>query len=56
MEETVSFKAFDMLQMDIYVLDKYSKSNKGNGYIFALVDVFSSKAYATKFLKEPPNH
>ena len=42
----VAFKAFDMLQMDIYVLDKYSKSNKGYGYVFALVDVFSRKAYA----------
>ncbi len=32
--------------MEIYVLDKYSKSNKGYGYIFALVDVFTGKAYA----------
>jgi hypothetical protein len=46
MGKIVAFKAFDMLQMDIYVLDKYSKSNKGYGYVFALVDVFSRKAYA----------
>ena len=46
MGKIVAFKAFDMLQMDIYVLDKYSKSNKGYGYIFALVDVFTRKAYA----------
>jgi hypothetical protein len=42
----VSFKAFDLLGMDIFVLDKYSKQNKGYGYIFAVVDVFSRKAYA----------
>jgi hypothetical protein len=42
----VSFKAFDLLEMDIFVLDKYSKQNKGYGYIFAVVDVFSRKAYA----------
>ncbi len=36
--------------MDIYVLDKCNKSNKGYGYVFALIisliDVFSRKAYA----------
>jgi hypothetical protein len=42
----VSFKEFDLLEMDIFVLDKYSKQNKGYGYIFAVVDVFSRKAYA----------
>ncbi len=42
----VSFKAFDLLEMDIFVLDKHSKQNKGYGYIFAVVDVFSRKAYA----------
>jgi hypothetical protein len=42
----VSFKAFDLLEMDIFVLDKYNKQNKGYGYIFAVVDVFSRKAYA----------
>jgi hypothetical protein len=42
----VSFKSFDLLEMDIFVLDKYSKQNKGHGYIFAVVDVLSWKAYA----------
>ncbi len=35
-----------MLQIDICVLDKYSKSNKGYGYISASVEVFSCKSYA----------
>ena len=42
----VSFKAFDLLEMDIFILDKYNKQNNGYGYIFAVVDVFSRKAYA----------
>ena len=46
MGHIVSFKSFDLLEMDIFVLDKYSKQNKGYGYIFAVVDVFSRKAYA----------
>ncbi len=43
-----SCKAFDMIQMDIYALDKYSQRNKGLGYgcIFASVAVFSLKAFA----------
>jgi hypothetical protein len=36
----------DIFVLDIFVLDKYSKQNKGYGYIFAMVDVFSRKAYA----------
>ena len=48
----VSFKAFDLLEMDIFVLDKYSKQNKGYGYIFAVVDVFSRKAYAYPMKKK----
>ena len=46
MGHIVSFKSFDLLECDIFVLDKYSKSNKGYGYIFAVVDVFSRKCYA----------
>ena len=41
----ISFKTFDLLQVDIYVLLKYSKQNKGYGYILAVVDVFSRKAF-----------
>jgi hypothetical protein len=46
MGHIVAFKAFDLLECDIFVLDKYSKQNKGYSYIFAVVDVFSRKAYA----------
>ena len=46
MNHIVSFKAFDLLEMDIFVLNKYSKQNKGYGYTFAIVDVFSHKAWA----------
>jgi len=46
MGHIISFKAFDLLECDIFVLNKYSKQNKGYGYIFAVVDVFSRKAYA----------
>ena len=42
----ISFKALDLLQMDIFVMEKYSKQNKGYGYIFAIVDVFTRKAWA----------
>ena len=33
-------------QMDIFNLQKYSSDNKGYEYIFAIVDVFSRKAWA----------
>ena len=33
-------------QMDVYNLQKYSNDNKGYEYIFAIVDVFSRKAWA----------
>jgi hypothetical protein len=44
-----------------YICIRYSKSNKGYGYIFALVDVLSRKAYAypmknKKTSKEPLTH
>ncbi len=42
----MSFKAFDLLECDIFILDKYSKQNKEYWYIFTVVDVFSRKAYA----------
>ena len=32
--------------MDVYNLQKYSNDNKGYEYIFAIVDVFSHKAWA----------
>ena len=42
----ISFKAIDLLQIDIYLLLKYAKQNKGYGYILAIVYVFSRKAWA----------
>ena len=41
----ISFKALDLLQIDIYVLLKYAKQNKGYGYILAIVDVFTRKFF-----------
>ena len=41
----ISFKAFDLLGIDIYVLLKYAKQNKGYGYILAIVDVFTRKCF-----------
>ena len=41
----ISFKTFDLLQIDICVLLKYAKQNKGYGYILAIVDVFSHKCF-----------
>ena len=42
----VAFKPFELLRMDIFIMEKYSKSNKGYGYIFAIMDVFTRKAWA----------
>ena len=40
----VAFNPFNLLQLDLYVMLKYEKHNKGYGYIMAILDVFSSKA------------
>ena len=45
-EKIISFKAFDLFQIGIYVLLKYAKQKKGYGYILAIMDVFSRKAWA----------
>ena len=42
----ISLLPNELWQMDIYVLDRYSKKNKGYAYILAVVDVFTRKAYA----------
>ena len=37
----ISFYQFSLMQMDIFVLKKYEKNNKGYGYILCLLDIFS---------------
>jgi len=41
----VAFNPFNLLQLDLYVMLKYEKHNKGYGYIMAILDVFSRKAW-----------
>jgi len=45
MGHIVSYSPFNLLQLDIYVMIKYEKKNKGYAYIMAIVDVFSRKAW-----------
>ena len=40
MGHTVLFSPFNLLQLDIVVMLKYEKNNKGYGYIFCVIDVF----------------
>ena len=41
----VAFHFNEIWQMDIFVLQKYEKQNKGYGYIFAAIDIFTRKAF-----------
>ncbi len=41
----VSYNPFNRLQLDIFVLQKYEKSNNGYSYILCIMDVFSRKAW-----------
>ena len=41
----VAFAINEIWQMDIFVLQKYEKQNKGYSYIFAIVDIFTRKAF-----------
>jgi len=41
----VSMSPFNRVQMDIFVMIKFEKKNKGYAYILAIVDVFSRKAW-----------
>ena len=41
----VAFAIDEIWQMDIFVLQKYEKQNKGYGYILAVVDIFTRKAF-----------
>ena len=42
----VAFHPNEMFQIDIFDLSKYSSYNKNYKYIFAMIDIFSRKAYA----------
>ena len=42
----VAFSENQIWQLDIFILKKYYKDNKGYGYILCAVDVFTRKAYA----------
>ena len=44
----LAFCENEVWQMDIYVLAKYYKSNKQFQFMFAIVDVFTRKAYIRK--------
>lgn len=49
----VSFCENEVWQMDIYVLAKYKQSNKQYQFMFAIVDIFTRKAYVRKqYLKD----
>ena len=41
----VAFHFNEIWQMDIFVLQKYEKQNKGYSYILAVVDIFTRKAF-----------
>jgi len=41
----VAFEKNEIWQIDIFVLQKYEKQNKGYSYIFAVVDIFTRKAF-----------
>ena len=41
----VAFEKNEIWQIDIFILSKYSKDNKGYSYIFAVVDIFTRKAF-----------
>ena len=38
----ITFKAFALLQINIYVVLKYAKQNKSYGYVLAIMDVFAN--------------
>ena len=41
----VSMSPFNRIQLDIFVMIKFEKKNRGYAYILAIVDVFSRKAW-----------
>ena len=52
MGHIVSFNPFNLLQLDIFVMLKYERYNKGYGYIFCVIDVFSRKVWCYPMKKK----
>ena len=52
MGHIVSFNPFNLLQLDIFVMLKYEKYNKGYKYIFCVIDVFSRKVWCYPMKKK----
>jgi hypothetical protein len=48
----VAYRPLSLIQMDIYVMAKYVKDNKGYKYILCMIDVFSRKVWAYKMKKK----
>ena len=48
----VAFRPLSLVQMDIYVMFKYKKHNKGYKYILCMIDVFTRKVWAYKMKKK----
>jgi hypothetical protein len=48
----VAYRQLSLVQMDIYVMAKYVKGNKGYKYILCMIDVFTRKVWAYKMKKK----
>jgi hypothetical protein len=48
----VAYRPLSLVQMDIYVMAKYVKGNKGYKYILCMIDVFTRKVWAYKMKKK----
>ena len=55
MGHIVAYFENQIWQLDIFVLQKHSKSNNGYGYILCVVDVFTRKAYVEVMKKKDNN-
>jgi hypothetical protein len=48
----VAYRPLSLIQMDIYIMAKYVKGNKGYKYILCMIDVFTRKVWAYKMKKK----
>ena len=48
----VAYRPLSLIQMDIYVMAKYVKDNKGYKYILCMIDVFTRKVWSYKMKKK----
>jgi hypothetical protein len=48
----VAYRPLSMIQMDIFDLRKYARSNKGYKYILCIIDVFTRKVWTYKMIKK----